>query len=106
PVPVFTVAVCSPGVNGNPVCDCRIPLICQPPSTAPAKPCRPKPGSWYVKLAVNRCRISNAELPRSQNRQRGSCGVPEPPPKSVATSSIECASVYPTSPVSPPDSLF
>ena len=93
PVPLV-VEVCSVGVKGSPVC--RVHEAVGLPAAensvrhaAPIQSARPLPnGRCRCRLAVKRWRMSYAELPRSQLRQRGSCGVPVPPPNSVPVLSM------------------
>ena len=74
PVPVFRVLVCIVGVNGSPVWNVAMVLICQPPAihctgraaaSASACPCR---------KAIRRCRSSSA----CAARRRWSCRAARP----------------------------
>src|SRR5262245_15837229 len=84
----------SPRLKGRPLCAITLAFTRQPPSRVCVRPFPAKTGSSYVPAIVKRWRISKLELPRSQGRrQRMSCGVPEPPPKSLATVSRLCDQV-------------
>src|SRR5262245_10247129 len=77
PVPVFKLFVCIVGVNGRPVWNVPMALICHPPAihcrgrADPLIQCRPWPnGSWYVPLTASLCRTSKVELACCDARSR------------------------------------